>query len=91
MITEFLVQLGVWVFGWTAEQLPQFNEVEGVVVTANTYLGPIADGMASLSAWVPWEVAALCVPLVAGVYLTSLVVKLGRAVLSHVPFFGGAG
>lgn len=91
MIIEWLMWLGVNVFGMTMEQMPRFDDVEGVVLTASGYLLPLASGLASLGAWIPWGVLGVCMPIVIGTYIICLVIRLARAVVAHVPFVGGAG
>jgi hypothetical protein len=91
VITEFLLSMGLPIFEWVLQFLPRMTEAEGVVLTATNSFLSVIEGAASLGTWIPWSTVAFCLPITITVFLGSFMFKIGRALLSHVPFVGGRG
>jgi len=91
VIVEWFVLLAAQLWEGITNTLPPASSVDGVVITADRFLAPMAAGIASTSAWVPWGTLAVCLPIVAALYAGSFTVKLLRAIAAHIPFIGGAG
>lgn len=89
MIIEFLYGIGnfisVWVLGW----LPHIPDEAAFAMSQPLYA--IGSYMGSLRSWVNWPLVATQVGLVLGLYFTFMALKIVRALISHVPFFGGSG
>jgi len=91
LITEWLLSLGIDVFGSIGAMLPRFNDFDGVIVTWGTFLLPLVAGVGSTSIWIPWPLLASCLGIIGPLYAASFIFKLARQVWSYVPLFGGSG
>ncbi|MDQ4213302.1 hypothetical protein [Microbacterium capsulatum] len=76
---------------WFIGLLPNTDSAHGLIVTAQNAFGPILAGAASIGAWMPWDTLAIVFPIVMLFYIGAFVVKVFRALFSHVPLFGGNG
>lgn len=91
MITEWLMNLGLTLGLELMDGLPSFDEFDGVIVTAGTYLFPLAAGAGSLGAWIPFPLIAFLMAIIFPLYVTAALFKFARALFAHVPFVGGKG
>lgn len=91
MIVEWFLTLVEGVVTWFID-LADFELVpQEAVLDVGAGIAPWAHGIADLGVWLPWNVLAVWVPLVTGVYVTSLLLKFLKNLFSHVPFIGGKG
>lgn len=89
MIIEFLYQVGNTVAMWVIGFLPHIPDEQALA--ASQPLLMIGAYMGSLNSWVNWPLVAAQVVVVTGLYFTFMALKIVRALISHVPFFGGSG
>lgn len=89
MIVEWLMDMGMSIgsFFWGIFPPPHHDVHDGIAVN----LGLLAGYTGSLSAWVNWPALLFQVQSVMGLYFTFLSFKAFRALIGHVPFFGGTG
>lgn len=85
------MSLGLDLLGTISPLLPRFDEVDGVVVTAGTFIIPLAASAASMGIWVPFGTIAMCLGVLGPFYLTSLLFKIARVLVAHFPLIGGKG
>lgn len=89
MIIEFLYQVGNTVALWVVGFLPHIPDEQAVAASQPLYM--IGTYMGALSSWVNWPLVAAQVVFVLSTYFLFMGFKIVRAVIAHVPFFGGAG
>lgn len=89
MIPEFLINIGMGLAAFVVALFPPipFDSL----MSASSALNGLGQHVASLSAWVNWLALAGQITIVMGLYFTFLAVRILRALLGHVPFFGGNG
>jgi len=85
------MRFGMLVFGSLSDLLPSSDQLDSVIVTAGNFALPLATGLASLGAWIPWATVGVCLAALFPVYLGSLLFKLVRVIWGYVPFIGGNG
>lgn len=90
MITEFFIGLAAWVVGWIAGLFGEWTP-PAELTQATSGLNDLMGTFASLGVWVSWPVLGACIAAAVGVWAAVLIVKLIRAVLAHIPAFGGSG
>lgn len=90
MITEVLVQLGLWVAALVGGAFPTWTPPEWFVNFGSTFNGFYAQ-FAGLGNWTNWTVIGAVLAAVVGTWVVCAAIKLLRAVASYIPFFGGAG
>lgn len=90
MISEFFVTLFGSVVGWIADLLGPWNPPPELLDASKSVNGLI-HSFAGMGAWVNWTVLGACVAAAVGTWLVVVGIKLVRAVLAHIPAFGGAG
>lgn len=88
MITQWLIDLGTGLASWLSSLLPHWD--------VPSWFSGLGDSINSLFAWgsglgplVNWAAIAAIASVPIGLWAAGLLFKLGRMVLSHVPFFGG--
>lgn len=89
MVTELLLAVAQLIATWVQglfPPLPTDNLLDGLV-----QLATIGQYVGSLSVWVNWLALAAQVAFVLGTYFTFLGVRIARALIGHVPLFGGNG
>lgn len=91
MISDFFITLAANVSAWLLSFLPGGNLVDQGIVTSGQGLANIFALMGSLGTWVNWMVLGTCVSSVMGLYFVSLLVRVFRAVIGHLPMIGGNG
>lgn len=85
MIVEFLLGVFANVQGWILSFLPAFS-VSGLNAGIAAMLGPFADGVNQLGAWIPWSTVQIVLPISIGLYVSGLTL---RAVKSLIPTISG--
>lgn len=88
MITEFLLQLAMWLGVFVLGLMPDNAEL---VTNASGVISDIAGTAHGISAWFPWHVAGLCLVATYTGWSLLFIVKITRQLLAHVPQFGGSG
>lgn len=61
------------------------------LVNASDGARGLMSNMAGMGAWVEWTVLAACVAVQVAIWGSVVGIKLVRAVVAHIPGFGGAG
>lgn len=90
MITEWFLELVAGVLGWLADAFGEWEPPQELVDASAGVNGFLAN-FSGLGAWVSWPVLASCVAAALLVWLTVVGIKLVRAIVAHIPAFGGAG
>lgn len=90
MITEWLISLSVGFVEWIASMLGPWEPPQELLDMVDGVTGILAT-FSSLGVWVNWVVLGGCVTVAVGVWVAVVGIKLIRAVLAHIPLFGGAG
>lgn len=90
MIVEWFLDLVEVVVEWF---LGLFDglDIPDWITTPSGDIALFVSNIESMGVWVPWDVMAVVVAGVIGVYVTTFIVKLVKQILAHVPAFGGAG
>jgi hypothetical protein len=88
MIVEWLLGLGETISEWLAG-LMTFEGVNPEAVWSQ--MSGLVAQFGSLGAWIAWGTIGTAVGVAISVWLVCLGIKVTRAVLAHVPQFGGAG
>ncbi len=88
MITEWIIATGVTIAQWFASILPNFT-VPIWFGDLGTNVNKFFAGAAGLSPFVDWTFLSTIAAVPIGLWSLGLLFRLGRWVLSHVPFFGG--
>lgn len=92
MITEALIQITAVLVAALLKTLDPFNfALPDPMVNPQGLIADMARGTASMGTWVPFSVFAVTVPIALLSWVSGLVFKIGRALISHVPFVGGNG
>lgn len=91
MIVEFFTGLGVNIAIWLASFFPTDWEVPEFLLTFDQTVNGLLAMLTGVSVWVDWTVAITCVSVVMATWVIALGVKVVRALIAHVPQFGGAG
>lgn len=91
MIIEWFLDLALGIVEWFLGLAPFELVPQEAVLDVGAGIAPWAHGVYDLGVWIPWNVLALWVPLVGGVYVASLLLKFLKNLFSHVPFIGGKG
>ena len=90
MITGWLIDLGANISAWAAGLFPVWD-MPTELADPGSLVSQLMAGFVGLGVWVNWVVLIGVVTAVAGTYLVLFLAKLMRAVISYIPFFGGAG
>lgn len=90
MILEWLLTIGTSVSGWIADLFPIWN-VPAALSSPQSAVASVMSNFVGLGSWVSWPILIGCVAAVLGTWLVMFTIKLIRAVIAHVPQFGGAG
>lgn len=85
MITLWFINVWVGFTGWLTGLVPPFDQ-QVTNVGLMSILAPMAQGAASLGAWIPWGTLSFWAPIVIGMYVLSLVL---RAIKSLIPTISG--
>lgn len=90
MITEALVGVGTWFGGWIVGLFPEWNPPAWLYEVPAMF--STAFGMVSgLGVWFDWQALGVVVGSVVAAYVIGFLVRLTRAVIAHIPQFGGGG
>ena len=90
MIAEFFMSLAAGFVDWLAGLFGEW-EPPAALVDMSDSIGYLWGQFASLGVWVDWGVLAACVAAALTTWAVVVGIKLVRAVVAHVPVFGGAG
>ncbi|MCD7101735.1 hypothetical protein [Pseudoclavibacter sp. 13-3] len=92
MITSYFLGSVIWIVTALFEDgvLPDF-ELPGDPGSAVSQMGGFVSQASGLGAWVPWTVAWSALAIGLAVYGATLLFKLVRVILGHVPQVGGNG
>lgn len=88
MVTEWLLQLAIWLGVFVLGMMPENAELVG---NASGVISNIASTAHGISAWFPWHVAGICLVAVYTGWATLFAVKIARQLIAHIPQFGGTG
>lgn len=89
MIIEWLLGIANNIVTWLADEVltwdgPQPYDIWGDIQS-------MVGEFASIGVWIDWAAIASAVGLAIGVWLVCLGIKAVRALIAHIPEFGGAG
>lgn len=90
MITEWFVSIGCHIAAWVGSLFPDWTPPDFLVHFSDT-VNAILANVSGLGVWADWVYIIICVSAVMLVWGVSFGIKLVRAIVAHVPFFGGAG
>lgn len=90
MIVEWWFSLTIGVNVWLASLFPAWDAPAFLVDFDNTVNG-VMSNLSGVAVWADWVYILVVVGAVILVWGIAFVVKLARAVVAHVPFFGGSG
>lgn len=90
MITQLLLDLGSSVAHWLASLFPPW-QVPSQVTSLPTMLSGLLASLSGLGGWIDWPVVSAAVSVSVATWVVCLIIKVFRAVLSYLPFVGGAG
>lgn len=90
MIVEWIMEVSAGFLEWFATLFPPVDLPEWV---ENPFFGLswIVEAAAGWGAWVNIPFIASVALVVLGVYVTTILAKLFRVLIAHVPFIGGRG
>jgi hypothetical protein len=88
MIIEWLNSIAMGFVGWLGGLMPHWDAPTD---SPSGAFAQIVQVIAGMGVWIPWPVLILCTGIVVAAWLVTLSVMLLRAVIAHVPLFGGAG
>lgn len=88
MIVEWWIGVVSSFVDWVASLFPTWSAPD---LDPSSGIGQVVSAGASLGNWVPWTVLLFCVGVVVAAWLVTLGIKIVRALIAHVPEFGGAG
>ena len=89
MITQVFLNLAKSFLIWLAGC---FGSTDlSVLQSVKASITSFSAQVASFGSWVDWAVLGACITAVTGTWVVSTVIKLIRAVVAHIPAFGGAG
>lgn len=92
MIVDWFIDIALeWIIGMIGfwpEPEPGF---EAAIVSATSGIQPVVSGLYSLGVWIPWGTALMCLGVVSAFYFGAFLLRIFRALISHVPFIGGGG
>ena len=89
MIIEWLVTLAVNIVTWLSEEVLTWEGIQPVDIWGHVE-GMVAQ-FASIGVWIDWPAVSTAVGLAIGVWLVCLGIKAIRALIAHIPQFGGSG
>ncbi|KRA23520.1 hypothetical protein ASD65_03100 [Microbacterium sp. Root61] len=90
MISEWFLGLAVGFVQWLAGVFGEWTpppELTGASSAVNGIIGSLAG----MGVWVAWPVLGACVGAAITAWAIVVGIKLVRAVIAHIPAFGGAG
>ncbi|WP_137878070.1 hypothetical protein [Microbacterium sp. 4NA327F11] len=90
MITEWFGSLVVQFLDWLATVFGPWTPPTELTDAVSAVNGLIAS-FSSVGVWVDWTVLGSCVVASIGVWVVVVGIKIVRAVVAHIPAFGGAG
>lgn len=90
MIVEWFLGLAGGFVEWLASLFGPWEPPAGLMGAVDGVASLLAS-MAGFGVWVDFGVLSMCVGISVASWLAVLGIKLVRAVLAHVPMFGGAG
>lgn len=89
MIVEWLIGIASNIVTWLSEDVLTWEGAQPRDVWGDIE-GMVAQ-FASIGVWIDWAAVSAAVALAIGVWLVCLTIKAIRALLAHIPQFGGAG
>lgn len=91
MIIEWLTGIAMQFGSMLADTFPEWEIPDWMYETRDTLYGILAEG-ANLGIWFPIEALKIALVATAGIYVIGpLIIRLARAVIAHIPQFGGSG
>ncbi len=90
MITTWLLSIGTNVAAWVATLFPTWTPptwLSGLDATVNGFFA----NFNGVGAWVNFTIPLIVVAAVLVVWVIGIGIKLIRAAVSYIPFFGGSG
>jgi len=90
VITEWFAEIAMDFAIWIASLFPEWEvpvwmeDTRGAMVT-------FLESSVGLGVWVDWSALGICLTAVGVAYVAGLTIRLIRAILAHVPQFGGSG
>lgn len=89
MITNAILNLAKFSFGWFISLLPGNGNLPTWLDEVTTGISRIVSGMASWSVWVPWSQLTVIAVSLFTLWGFSFITHLTQKLISHIPFIGG--
>lgn len=89
MITEWLVGMVEDLLIFIANLMPSWSP--GEMAGARSTLMGLLETFGGFGVWIDWTLLGVCMAAVVGAWAVAVGTKLIRALLAHVPQFGGSG
>lgn len=90
MVTEWLLQLAVWLGTMVLDMMPD-SDAAALVDDGSTVVASVIQMGHGITVWFPWAVVGLCAATTFTAWGALFVLKILRQLLAHVPQFGGTG
>lgn len=90
MIVEWLLSVGAAISEWVASLMPPV-EIPDEIVNVDDSINDLFALGSGLGAWVDWALCAIVLGIPLTIWVVGLSVRALRALIAHVPFFGGGG
>lgn len=90
MITEALVRVALGFVAWVATLFPDWQLPDWVSSMQETEL-QLLQTYHGLGVWVDWAAMGWAISAVAATYGIGFGIRMVRALLAHIPQFGGSG
>lgn len=90
MISEWFLDTSASFTEWLADLFGEWTPPE-FMSDPQGVLGSLLAMFVGLGGWVDWTVLGVCLTAVIAAFVVGFTIKLVRAVVAHVPLFGGAG
>lgn len=90
MIIEWIVNVACGFASWVGS-LTGGWEPPSWMTDAHSGLVTMLQSFAGFGVWVDWVAIGICVPTLLAVWVATVGVRLLRAIVAHIPLFGGSG
>lgn len=90
MIVQYFLQIGAAFIAWLGGLMPAVD-IPASVASPGGILNSILAFASGLGVWIDWSFLGICCGVVVLAWSSGLLMKVGRAVIAHVPWFGGKG
>lgn len=90
MIVEWLIAVGSGFAKWIATLFPVLD-IPPSFETVDDQIESLIESADGLSPWVDWGFVSLVLAIPLVVWVAGLVLRAVRALIAHIPFFGGKG